>query len=398
MPDLQTQLRQYARELDERYPDIEFEELLERIAPTRPRRFTTMRGPAVALAAAVVVLLVIGGVSLLIGGTNEVDPVDEPTTGTFTWEHVAPDSDEAMIGEIVPAVIVGNGDVYLATDDFTDESGMTWTSNDGVEWTEGTAGLAAVPGVSEGFLAYHGGYDGPGGLGFWRSDDGRTWSDAPTSADGTTVAHFTWSAVTVDEVLAMQLPPLPSSHLHEAGTVFKVNDRFVAYYWSSTESVEVAVSGDGQTWESVVVPDFLAEWFDFDSPRAMSDRGFSHRLWSGSFSAGHGTVLAITADGEGHHLWQSSDGVSWEDTGSTLPDHLMGATVHATHHLTAMTIGWSLTPWDLRGATVAYHSVDGQAWQPLAPARSAMIRSTDDKIFFFLDQPGGGVDIATLEE
>jgi hypothetical protein len=84
MPDLQTQLRQYALELDQRYPDIEFSELAERITPSRRRRSTALRGPAVALVAAVVVLAVIGGVALLYPFGPEAPVATRPTQPTTT--------------------------------------------------------------------------------------------------------------------------------------------------------------------------------------------------------------------------------------------------------------------------------------------------------------------------
>jgi hypothetical protein len=83
MPDLQTQIREYGQELDHQYPDIAFEELLGQVSPTRSRPSTTRRGLAIALAAAVVVVVLFGGIALLnvFGGTESpVATLPEPTT------------------------------------------------------------------------------------------------------------------------------------------------------------------------------------------------------------------------------------------------------------------------------------------------------------------------------
>jgi hypothetical protein len=87
MPDLETQLRRYGDHLDERYRDVTFEEIvrgLKQPAPLRP--LGLRRGLALALAAAFVVLVLVGGVALLTrlfgGEASPVVTVPEPSPTT----------------------------------------------------------------------------------------------------------------------------------------------------------------------------------------------------------------------------------------------------------------------------------------------------------------------------
>ncbi len=98
MPDLSTQLRVYDRQLDERYVDVTFSEIVSQVGlvPFRPRR---RRPVVVALAAAAVVLLLVGAVGVLARLLSGPPPVDEPTPTTLT----APPTTTAAVPTTVPA-------------------------------------------------------------------------------------------------------------------------------------------------------------------------------------------------------------------------------------------------------------------------------------------------------
>jgi hypothetical protein len=417
---LEKQLADYGRLHEDLFGPFSVEEITD---PTvgdsdsvTPR--LKMRRPALILAAIVAVLLPIGGMSVWMDRADDSAVLDPPTTESITWSDVSKDQLGSLArGPLPLPSVVSNGDVYLASDRSDDdyEERQTWTSTDGITWEQAENGLLPVSGLSGGFLAYRGHFDVPP-VQFLRSDDGRTWTAATPSTDPTRLASITWSGLSVDEVLRLRLARLPSSHVHEAGTVFKVGSRFVTYYWNSVETVEAAVSSDGETWEPVDVPEFLAEWLDFSSPRALSDRDISQRLWSGTFSAGHGKVLAVTSDSEGHHLWESTDGITWNEISATLPaalrSHpatskefrdLAGAapSIYGSHRLTAMDSGWTLAPWHYPFApegSGTYHSLDGMIWNQLSPeaatASQAVVHTAGNKVFFFSSDQG--LQIATI--
>jgi hypothetical protein len=100
MPDLETQLRSYCEYLDEQFPAVTFEEIgdgfKEESSPVRPLRIR--RGLAVALASAVVVLVLVGGLALLINlfGEEEAPVVTTPEPGppTTIGDDVIPGIDE----------------------------------------------------------------------------------------------------------------------------------------------------------------------------------------------------------------------------------------------------------------------------------------------------------------
>jgi hypothetical protein len=257
---------------------------------------------------------------------------------------------------------------------------------------------------------------------YWRSDDGESWTEVVSEAGRPPIPDtLSWSGLTMDEIIDASLPESLVNR-GPAGAVFKVGDRFVTYYWTRGHAVEGAVSDDGQLWERFEVPEFLTEWLAFsEGGRAMWDRDMSARLWGGTFASGHGKVLALTADGDGHRLWESSDGVSWSDLGSTLPEGLLsppefpegmglGGLIAATHHMTALSTGWALTPWDppfSPTGSSAYYSVDGRTWESLAVPQdssyiSFSVRVAADNVFFFplhiADERLQGVHIARLDD
>ena len=428
MKTLENQLFEYGELHEEMFGPISFDEITSRPVTPPARRHPVSRWHPLALAtvAMVVVLLVIGGIAVLMGGSNEADPVDQPTTGEFTWSSNLGDgsSNVGDVPHLIPLSLVSNGAGFMASSEEFGDNGLskawTWTSSDGLTWTEGRSGLSALPGIVGEFLAH--GVDDLSDLNddkYWRSDDGESWTQIVPGAGRPPIPDsMSWHRLTVDEIIDLSLPESLVNR-GPAGVVFKVGDRFVAYYWTPGHVVEGAVSDDGQQWERFEVPEFLTEWLAFsESGRAMWDRGMSARLWGGTFASGHEKVMALTADAEGHRLWESSDGVSWTDIGSTLPELLLsppkypegmglGGLIAATHHMTALSTGWSLTPWDPpfspTGST-AHYSVDGHAWESLSPPQggSFVVRVAGDNVFFFrygiADERLRGVQMATLDD
>lgn len=409
MMTLESQLAEYGQMQDEMFGPISLDEVTTRpvgVERRKARYLVFGRHPAaLAFAAMVAVLLVIGGIALLTGRTDEPDPVDQPTTGTFTWTSQTA-SDETLTPQV--QTMVSNGEILLGTS----FDGLTWTSPDGLTWSEGSSDFRAhaLPGIVGEFLVHTG-----GGI-YWRSDDGKTWRELPASSQLPIGNAVFWLGLTVDEIVSLSEPEILVDG-HPAGVVVKAGDRFVTYYWTPGHDLEGAVSDDGQAWDRFEVPEFLTEWFDPQSPRAMPDRGLSMRLWSETFAVGHDKVLALTADAAGQHLWESTDGVAWDELGSTLPDSLVSPPDFveqsfglATHHVSAMSTGWSLTPWDGSWSppgSSTYYSVDGRTWQTVSPPDfgtlpSQVIRVVGDKILFFIDygtsETFEAVHVATLDD
>ena len=82
MRTLESQLADYGQLHDELFEPISIDEITtQTLGVERPTRRNFSKNPtALALAAMVAVLLVIGGIAFLMGGTSEPEPVDRPTT------------------------------------------------------------------------------------------------------------------------------------------------------------------------------------------------------------------------------------------------------------------------------------------------------------------------------
>jgi hypothetical protein len=417
MTTLESQLAEYGELQEEMFGSIAVDEITTGIfVAKRPAgRFSLFgrRHPlALATAAMVAVLLVIGGITYLTRQAGGPDPVDQPVSEMFTWTF-HPEGDNSLPYYPNTYEVAGHDGGFIANG-----NGNIWTSTDGGTWSRGPIGLGLRSGVAGGFLAE--GVDGSGaGNGtYWRSADGESWTEVVSEAGQPPLpASFSWLGLNVDEILDLSLPASLGPPGAWSGTVLKVGNRFVAYYWNPEQILEGAVSDDGQSWERFETAAFLTEWFDFESPRSMGDRGFSDRLWSGVFTIGQDRVLALTADLDGHHLWESIDGIVWDEFASTLPEPLLSPpgpgtdpSIVATHHVTALSTGWTLTPWDRPfspAGSSTYFSVDGRIWATLSPPdlipdAPSSIRVVGDTIFFFTysetSEAAHGLQVATVDD
>ena len=196
MPELATQLREY---LDATAPPVELEEIFSTpvgelpVRPLRPRR---PRRPipawAYALAAAVVVLLLIGGAAWLVRANRQVEPAEPtvttavPTTtlpGTTTAPPPTvpppdtPEEPEISLDDIGPAVVLAEEVTSSALGD------IRWRVIEGGplsildNWVGTPTGLVALD---------------PAGGGLVASADGVEWSRVPSPVPGTVTLVAFW--------------------------------------------------------------------------------------------------------------------------------------------------------------------------------------------------------------
>lgn len=130
MPELETQLREYGGLLEEQYPDITFEEVVGRLAPVRRRSLGLRGGLALAVAAALLVLVALGGVALLgrLFGGPEPPVITQPEGTTTTI--LPPDDPEASAAGPEPSD-VRSVETSLGT--------WTWIRYDGPDAAQGEA-------------------------------------------------------------------------------------------------------------------------------------------------------------------------------------------------------------------------------------------------------------------
>jgi hypothetical protein len=201
-------------DLDDRfskYDEVSVPELWDRIvdsaatAPNPPQRERPKL--LIALAAAVFVLLVVGGPLLLMISRDSTGPsVSSDVLGSFEWSRVP--HDEAIFGgeggaEMSSITAGGPGFVAVGVtgdgvgEGFGARNAAVWTSPDGIAWSrvphndavfggEGSQEMVSVTAGGPGLVAVGYRFDEPGrpGVypGVWTSPDGLTWSTV--SLDG----------------------------------------------------------------------------------------------------------------------------------------------------------------------------------------------------------------------
>ena len=350
---LLNELREYGDHMKAALPELGVEDVLAASeaaalpgAPGRPRE---RRGWALAIAVAVVLVLLVGGVALIVGqGTDDSPVVDEPLppstttppTSTATlpaspttvpiptaaWSRIEIGGDPARQGFMSDVANGGRGLVAVGVDCAQDCSGAVWVSVDGVTWertetdqavfadavltsvTDGGPGLAAV-GLKE----------TPGGgseASIWVSEDGLTWSQVPAIDEFAGVSRAPLGvAASGSRLVAV------GSGMDEQGIFGRIwisdngVDWTLALEMPDVELIDITAGGPGflALGSAVNQDDYavLAVWASEDGT------SWTQVLQDDEVSAGQtGTVEpslagAIVLGGMPTSAWVSPDGLTW---------------------------------------------------------------------------------------
>ena len=307
-PDVLTQLRAYATQLDDEAPSL-YQLMPAPVETLRPQPLPPQRrGWLVAVVAAVAVIVLIGGVALLpilIGDGDET--IDQPpSTTAITTPQLAPDAGAEWArvpdptGEFANATIVSivagpNGLVAVGN---VPEGIGTWTSVDGITWSR-VPHDEAVFGPGEDHVVNvsvaAAGDSGIVVLGAswkediqsplaWFSSDGSAWTRVPL-ADATGDA-------TVAEMRAVSVG----------------GPGFVAVGWACDTGpgcdpwepyAMVWTSADGSDWTPIA-----GAGESFAPQTALTEIvGYDGTLWAFGFGGG---------DSQDVWVWTSTDGLAWE--------------------------------------------------------------------------------------
>lgn len=280
-------------------------------SPLRDRR----RGWAVTLAAAVGVLVLVGGVALLFRGnepgdvgneptaptiieeapTSEAQPIEQPPTVPEPEQMVAPwyrvvDKEGVFDGAALSDIIEFEG--RLVAVGRVDGSAAVFTSDDGVTWSritliESSGGnpVGSLSVVAEGGLGLVAlGSKGLGRFEVWTSPDGMNWSEVPQDAQSEQAADVADIVAGGPGLVAVGSVGVPA-----AGGV----DDGVPAIWTSS---------DGLQWERVP-----------NEPSVLGDSGGIFAV-----AAGNGILVAVgeswfgaTDDDLLNVVWTSTDGRDW---------------------------------------------------------------------------------------
>ena len=164
-----------------------------------PAELRQRRWRLVAMAAAAVVLLLVGSTPLLLRviGSDTPVPATSPTDPPFwlTWSRVP--HDDAVFGgegrqEMVSVTAAGPGLVAVGSDwTGAGQDAAVWTSSDGITWSriphdeavfggEGRQEMVSVAAAGPGLVAVGSDWTGAGqDAAVWTSPDGITWSRIP---------------------------------------------------------------------------------------------------------------------------------------------------------------------------------------------------------------------------
>ncbi len=251
------------------------------------------RGWLVAVAAAVAVLVLVGGAALLFPTTGSDGPVAatppiEPFS-SLAWSEVP--YDEAVFGgaEISKVTVGGPGLVAVGSAGSGDDRRMAvWTSVDGITWARVAHDEAVFGGPRMGMESVTAG--GPGLVAVGSGDphdngDAVVW----TSVDG-----ITWSRVPHDEAV------FGGRSDQQMTSVTVGGPGLVAVGWDlagGDADAAVWTSPDGVTWSRVLHDE---EVFGGGSHQAM---------WH--VTAGGPGLVAVGEDGSDVAVWTSVDGITW---------------------------------------------------------------------------------------
>ncbi len=272
---------------------VSSDEALGRLtAQVQKRRVARWPAWVYAVAAAVVVVGVIGGLAILLSTASQ-HPVDDPPVSPTVSTVVDPDTDSAMgslvelPGRMTTLAAVGNGFMAAGGDD---QGPKLWTSTDGVNWAEQNS-----PGEVTGFVSTPMGLVAVGALPCETS----TCEKVP--AVWTSSESLIWDIVyRMDETLVRS-----GDAASMVDVVFHQNMLVVETESCPSEDgpgpcrSEIWTSNDGVTWgvpePFKILPD--GWWFQI----AVGDPGI---LVVGSRDMREGVEGAV---------WLSADGTTWEE-------------------------------------------------------------------------------------
>ena len=348
--DLERDLRTYMAYLDEVLPTLIGDEAASEIptlVPSLPP--TQRRGWVVALGAAVVVLVVVGGLALLTftGGSGGVDDGDviapmgpvELLPGQWVrvpgGEAFTPIDLVAVEGSIIDGMAAGeNGLVAVGTEKigYPNEEAAVWTSVDSTDWERlpldpsvfGTSGrLGFIVAGGSGFVIA-GEVDGAPGI--WTSGDGSTWAREIFPADAET-----FTGLVASDGLLVAEGFVIGEDLNFTG-IWTSNDGST---WSRVSEVASGGNPIVAAGPIIVVLGKVCEWVDL----AQGIASCEPTVWT-------------SPDGEDWDRHEPSGEMPWDDQGP----------------IQGLVAAWFGDRLIALGSTGAWASIDGIDWTRLPEA------------------------------
>jgi hypothetical protein len=339
---VETQLSNYRGHFEAEMTDVTLDQVTSpRPVIRSPGRW--WRAPVAAVAAAMAVLVLIGGVALMAGRSDETLPVgtvpsdtgpdsavpDSDTTVVATsggWSYVT-DPDVFGVATFIDGVVAG-GPGFVAAGELLNDEGSSvelrvWVSGDGVEWMPVTVPVVEDPASSQTRWRLAA---GPIGMLLWSValDESEPASVVLFSVDGYEWVPVTMVPERIHAVAASEQGFIAIGGTDQAVEVSTSSDGLI---WTAT-APDVAVRFDGVTsWNDQWV---AWSWGGFNCETATACDGFwvstdgdvwtelainpaafdSSSVWDmGEF---RGELYAVGTRMTHPAVWASSDGISWE--------------------------------------------------------------------------------------
>lgn len=352
--DLLEQLRVYGEEFVAAQGEIRIQDVRNGRDPMGPVRRGTGRGWAVAVAAAVIVLLLVGGVFLLGGpfANDEAPPVITqpaplvPSPALGSWQRVGAEPMEPVVG-IFDMTQAGSRLIAAGFDPGLNrrQDGVIFASDDGLDWVR----LAETdPALSTGTVLIYGIVEGGPGLvavGMSCEDDGFPCETGPhptvwTSVDGTAWTRTPNDPDVFGEIGSMSDVVLTDQGIVAAGGLGEFDGLGTASVWFST---------DGTDWARV--------WDGSPDTELLAVAAGPDGLIVGVGSAVDQLGEAVAA------VWVSTDGRNWERIAPEAADFgsQMGLNVHM-RDVAAGPSGYVAVGTEGGTRVAIWQSLDGRSW------------------------------------
>lgn len=303
MPDVQTQLRQYGRQLDELAPYPSPADIVSKSDPALPSRALRLRAAWVFTAAFLFTVGIVGSIWLLPADEPVAEVVAEPGPSidfeSLVWTRT-PISE--LFGEDSEVRALTSGGPGFIAVGFANEDAAVWTSPDAHTWTRlpqdyevfGGSEIADVTIGGPGLVAV-GQHDTRGGIApaVWTSPDGLTWSrvvieETSSETDGNRPRESM-------ESVASGGPGLVAVG-HETKTLEGA--------WNFSTVGRVWTSPDGVTWTQIPHdPEMFGHATSYETSSSINQ----------VVSGGPGFVAIGTLNGDAA-VWTSPDGLAWTPT------------------------------------------------------------------------------------